>query len=326
MAGAGVIGAFFVLHPITPPTLAASKTITDTPVVLEDSTDEHSVRVTVKHADDIDLLSQAAGVVTSSSCTAGSTISSGTSVHSIDDRPIVLLSLASPLWRDFGLGDSGPDVAALKTELHRLGFTTTSGETFKQRDLKAVRELLKRAGVASQVNAVTVADFMWMPSPTLTIAACRALVGHRVEQDAPIVAADGGASASFAEEPAGLLPGARVLTIDGVEVALSADLSIPSEAIAVILEAPSYSTAKADAEGTAPIELAATVSLVDPVPLASLPPSAILITAGVDGCVGNKWATYAVRIVTSQLGRTVVQFDVEEVPEFVRLEAPASCA
>lgn len=323
--GAGFVAAFFILQPITPPTLAASRAATDTPVVLEDSTDEHSVRVSVKRAADVDLLGQGAGVVTSSSCTVGSIISSGASVHSIDGRPVVLLSLSLPLWRDISLGQSGSDVAALKAELGRLGFETTSGETLKWRDLESVRALLKQAGATSNVDSVAMADFLWMPSPELTTAACQSLVGQRVEQDAPILSTTGGAIASFAEEPTGLLAGTRVLRIDNVDIALADDLSIPADSVAAILATSSYATATADIAETAAVELAGTIALVDAVPLASLPPSSISLVSDTDGCVRSGSTTYEVRVVTSELGRTVVQFDIEDVPEHVTLEAPGSC-
>lgn len=324
--GAGFVGAFFLLQPVTPPTLAAPEAITEAPVVLEDSTDEHNVRLTVKRSADVDLLSHRAGVITASSCTVGSAITSGTSVFGIDGRPVVLLSLSMPLWRDIALGDSGSDVAAVKAELNRLGFETTPGEALNWRDLSSVRSLLKQAGNPSTPDTVAMADFMWMSSPELTTSECLAQVGQRVEQDSPALSIEGGVEASFTDELTGLLSGARVLRIDDVEVALADDLTIPADSISAIVNTPTYATARADASDTAPIEITGTVALVSGVPLASLPPSAITVSSGTDGCVRAGSTIYGVRVVTSELGRTVVQFIEDNVPDHVALQAPASCA
>ena len=60
-------------------------------------------------------------------------------------------------------------------------------------------------------------------------------------------------------------------------------------------------------------------------PLASLPPSSISLVSDTDGCVRSESTIYEVRVVTSELGRTVVQFNIEDVPDYVTLEAPESC-
>lgn len=66
--------------------------------------------------------------------TAGDVIGAGQTLYGVDGRPVVVLHGGTPLWRDLGMGDSGADVAAVRTALAELGYPVgdPAGDTFDQ--------------------------------------------------------------------------------------------------------------------------------------------------------------------------------------------------
>lgn len=61
------------------------------------------------------------GVVTALPA-AGDVVPTGQVLYAVDGRPVLTLHGSTPLWRDLALGDTGPDVLALREALAALGY------------------------------------------------------------------------------------------------------------------------------------------------------------------------------------------------------------
>ena len=54
-------------------------------------------------------------------------LASGKGAYKVNDRVVVALNTATPLYRDLKTGDKGDDVLALNNELSRLGYNSVAG-------------------------------------------------------------------------------------------------------------------------------------------------------------------------------------------------------
>lgn len=62
-------------------------------------------------------------VLTRAVPTAGSPIADGSRLADVNGRPVLVLNVVTPIYRDLQVGMEGPDVAAVQQSLTRLGFT-----------------------------------------------------------------------------------------------------------------------------------------------------------------------------------------------------------
>ena len=74
---------------------------------------------------DRDLSGNASGMVTAD--WSGDGLISGKGAYQVNDRTVVALNTATPLYRDLKTGDIGGDVLALNNELSLLGYNSVPG-------------------------------------------------------------------------------------------------------------------------------------------------------------------------------------------------------
>lgn len=112
------------------------------------------VRASVVHVDEVTIAAppraegQSASVVTGAPPAAGSPVAAGRSIIEINGRPIVVLAMSVPLFRDITPGTTGPDVMSLQQELGRLGFDVVADApgAFGPASQGAVADLFEHAG------------------------------------------------------------------------------------------------------------------------------------------------------------------------------------
>ena len=112
------------------------------------------VRASVVNVDEVTIVAppradgQTASVVTRAPPATGAPVEPGISVIEINGRPIMVLAMSVPLFRDITPGTSGPDVSSLQRELTRLGFEVSGDEVavFGPASQSAVGDLFDRAG------------------------------------------------------------------------------------------------------------------------------------------------------------------------------------
>lgn len=107
---------------------------------------------------------RAAGVVTGVSVTAGEEVSQGSTLYSVDLRPVVVAEGDVPAFRAMGAGVEGPDVAQLQKMLTAGGFYSGPADGRSGTGtVRAIRSWQKSIGVP-ETGTVGAGDVIFVPS------------------------------------------------------------------------------------------------------------------------------------------------------------------
>jgi peptidoglycan hydrolase-like protein with peptidoglycan-binding domain len=281
-------------------------------------TDPVTVHYSVSGNSEVFLKSPASGVVTGSTCATGAPIASGTSPFSLDEKPIIALSTNVPIWRDLVVGDAGSDVAALQTELKRLGFSLTADGELGAATTGAFSKLHHSLNLTGE-PALSRSALLWLPVPTATVKTCNALLGDTIQAgDTVATLIAGTRSIRVSDIPANMVAGRRVLVVENQRLLVDQDGLAANIPPSVRLTAASASPSN-DSGGNA-TEATATLELADAIEVVGLPPSSIYSLENSSGCVVSKSGPLRVEVIASQLGQTFVTFPDAAIPESVRLD------
>lgn len=301
-------------------TIVALVLRTPAPATLDSATPDATVPLTTKAFDDgrqaqLHIVTGAPRAVTSPrtgrltdlDCQTGGLIHAGTVPASVDGRPMIAISTTIPLWRNLAVDDRGDDVAALQSELTRLGHPTSIDGVMGASTLRAVESLRAELGLEPQsATIVDVHDFIWIPRAEVTVRSCLGVVG------APV--ADGDAlaelpvdvvSARLITIPTGAAPGQRVLRSNSLSVAVddSGGVTDP-EALAQLAASPEFESATTAGNSmTIPVRW----MLSSPVTATVVPPSSLWDIRDGKGCVQPKSGPpRVVDVIGSELGQTFI--------------------
>lgn len=92
------------------------------PASVQEYAGTQQVTVVPTISSDRNLFGNASGLVTAD--WSGNGLTSGKGAYQVNDRTVVALNTATPLYRDLKTGDTGGDALALNNELNLLGATT----------------------------------------------------------------------------------------------------------------------------------------------------------------------------------------------------------
>lgn len=316
--GAGAAVGILAARSGAPTGLADPPAAATIGIALRSFDDSRSVQLTLRQEPGAPLSTQRQGVVTASSCSVGGTIKSGEIPWSVAGVGLLALHTTVPFYRNMKVGDAGPDVTGLKGELHRLDSSATASGGMSQADLAAMNRLLLAGGSSPFGSEVTIDRTIWLPQQTVRIASCAGAIGATVSgalaTTAPTVT-----GAALDQPPSGLLEGKRVLMVDGNIFNL--DGTAPQienpDALAKLLVTSTGAAAAATVNSNTPVPLQASYALASPIQAATVPASAVLGAAGATCIIDAAGATHPVRVVDSQLGRSIVQFKAGPVPTAV---------
>ncbi|MFC8190040.1 peptidoglycan-binding protein [Cellulomonas sp. NPDC057328] len=321
LAAGGVTGA--VLAPErAPTTLVGTSAPARVPVGHERFDDARTVTVAVERSPSTPLTVRDEGLVTRSACAPGTVLASGTSPFTVDDRPVVALATSQPLWRDLGAGARGPDVTALQEELARLGHPVRADGTYGRATAAAVTSLLRGLGVDRPTGALAARSVLWLPAPQVTVGECAVGPGQTVGTEPVATTAAAVTALTLTEQPAGLVPGDRVVRSNGAQAPVGADGRVTDPAlVAAFTASPEWRHAQ-DGSGQDPQQTASPAATVEhalatPVDAHVVPPSAVYDLADERGCVLGDAGPVAVRVVASSLGTTLVVAE-DAVPAHVQ--------
>jgi peptidoglycan hydrolase-like protein with peptidoglycan-binding domain len=143
---------------------------------------------------------RASGVVTTVHVTAGTEVSTGSSLYSVDLRPVVVAQGDVPQFRDIALGTEGPDVRQLQQMLAELGFYSFAPDGKSGPATVASIKRWQASHDAAQTGVVTAGDIVFVPE-----------LPARIALDAQLGRV--GASLSGGEEMLFVLPSAPELTL-----------------------------------------------------------------------------------------------------------------
>lgn len=318
----GVGTAIAVARPPQPAALATAPKITVVPTVSQEFVDTRAVKLAFALGPERAIVAGSAGIVTAVACTVGGSIASGKAAVRIGGAPVIALATSIPLWRDLEVGMSGVDVAALNTEIARLGHPAPSGDTVDWATLQSVRDLYSSAGGAGDaLDVIPAAAFAWIAAPAETIAGCPVAIGERVEAatDVIMLPRDVG-SARVSSWPSDLVPGERAVRVGTVEFPVDVSGNLGREDLARVVQTPQFramtTAAASDLDGTLVLRRAITAIVV--------PPSSLRETGGA-ACLNAVGGAISVRVLGSELGRTFVEpVDGAPPPSRVRTTPPTA--
>jgi hypothetical protein len=127
------------------------------------------------------VINQAGGVYTSLPAN-GDKVDCGGVLYRVDDKPVLLLCGALPVYRALRLGMKGRDVRQLNRELHQRGRTTFTADTER-----ALRALQRRKGLAP-TGRLDVGDVVFLPE-AVRIARVTGELGGAARPGAPVLSA-----------------------------------------------------------------------------------------------------------------------------------------
>lgn len=289
----GTLAGWLWLAPAVPPALSAPTGATTAPISHQEYSDSRLVMLGFSVSTPSPLQSGTTGRVTSTACSAGGAIESGTPLLSVNGQPLLALATSVPLWRDLKVGDHGDDVASLQKEIARLGYSITADGRLGAATLSAIGQLFAKAGDTEFIaDTVPAARIIWLPSPSATIASCEAPLGSTLEAQGTISTLERGWTKVFVTEmPTDLLPGERTLTLDSVTVPLgSGGIVSDPEALRKLAETPSAIESSAADKHKDPSNSSTETSQVEgrmelnsPVAISIVPPTAVYDIAKTEG-------------------------------------------
>lgn len=250
------------------------------------------------------MSSAAAGVVVATRCQPGVTVNSGKAVLTVDNRVVIALHLAAPLWRDLAVGDKGPDVADLQKELTRLGYPVKNDGVYGRIMADQVKRLWASVG-AGKLTSVPLGQVMWMPDASVTPSSCAQKPGDVRTGGEPVLTSGGQLTGLSLSLPDGIWPGARLATLnDGTSANISDDGTVTdTDFLKAYTRTRGYIQWLADSTNP----LMVTTVLATPFKVVSVPPAALYGVDGRNACLADGSSNpVAVQIVASQLGETFV--------------------
>lgn len=318
-----VLALFLVFgESLRPASLAAAGTTSAVTLEGVEYDDAATVRLTLTHEEGEALTSPSAGRLTTFACEEGQTLSSGQIVASINGESILALATSIPPYRDLAAGDEGEDVKALQRALAELGYNVRADGRMGEYTLRLLTTLLDGSTTATY-ESIPSSRLLWLPSAQVSVAQCLTRVGAQMETTTPLMRLPGRiTSAKLSELPSQYAPGARVLTVPGIDtpLAVGEGQSIPEEQLGALGAADlssaeqSASSAGADSSeagaGASARSLQVRWSLAEPINAVSLPPSALYQLSDRQACLQSPdGEPYPVTVVGSHLGATLVTVD-----------------
>ncbi|MBB6406686.1 hypothetical protein HNP00_004026 [Arthrobacter sp. AZCC_0090] len=289
----------------TPDSLSRPTQATAVKVSATDFKDSRTVQVAVEQSGPRSLIAGLGGTVTSSACTEGGLLRSGTAAFAIDGEPLLSLATTTPLWRDLHPGDSGADVRSLQAELNQLGHGIGTTATVTSETLEAYAALAASLGSRTNGAVIERSRIVWLPDREQPVQKCTASVGSVVGQGQGLAELPPQATgARITNLPQRAAPGERRIAIDSSDFPMPADgrISDPG-ALGKLIRTPSF---LASQTSDRPGIFAARYELAHSVRVLGVPPGAIFGLNATAGCISSRKEVHRVVILGSQLGVTFV--------------------
>ncbi|WP_146085103.1 hypothetical protein [Rathayibacter tritici] len=307
---------------IEPPIeLSPARTIDTAFASASEITDEREVDLQLATSPPTNIVTNRGGTITELDCRPGAGLESGKSNFALDGQRLLNLATTMPLWRNFSQGDEGDDVRAVKIALQGLGYSLSEDATWDSTGSRALRTAFKEieASPPPDNGSFDQSIIVWIPSTPSAVASCDSALGRQLAPGTSLASLPPTIeSASLTASPDEGLPGARVINIEGKEFELSSgrvQQDLP------LLQAIQGSAAYASLEASE-TRISFSSHLKEPIKALSIPPSAIHDLNGSDGCVTTELSSVPVKIITSQLGFTLIQ-PVEELERNLIYITPA---
>ena len=311
IAVALTIGACALWMPDRAPALlSAGGEARSAPVNTQEYSGSRQVTLTPTISATRDLIGNATGTVTGDWSSGG--LTSGKGAMKVNDRVVVALNTATPLYRDLKTGDSGDDVLALNDELNRLGYNSAPGsDTFWWSTSDGLRQLMNDNGNTSD-GTLSLADILWIPAATVRVGSWTAAEGTAVSAGTAVGQVPGTLTrlAIRNGEPSDQ---DRTISVLGQTTTLPAGQTAIDDAAFCEQVAATDDYRGMDA-ATLAAGISASLVLTEPVQVLRVPAAAVFGVDGMSGCIAvdgqaNTPDIVKVTIIGSELGASLVQPD-----------------
>ncbi len=287
-----------------------------------ETVDARGAELAVVSPREVDVFAPRSGTVTDVSVTPGGMLRSGEPVLQIDGESVVALATATPIWRDVGLGDSGPDVLSLHQALADLGHQVSSMEAVDAATLQAYGELIGSTTVPGSVQRSRI---IWIPAPQVQVTDVSIQVGQRLAEDARVLGITAGGAQLTVDLPTEAIDGPRVILVEDQSYPVNADGTFPDAAAAEeIPQSRSYQMMQQQYPDSDELMLPVSWQLRSPVMVYAVPPGSI-VAHGEDRCVSVDGKPVPVELVTSELGMALIFSDHELTQVDIRPDPELSC-
>ena len=288
----------------TPTLLSSAGEKAVAPASVQEYAGTQQVTVVPTISSDRDLSGNASGMVTAD--WSGDGLISGKGAYQVNDRTVVALNTATPLYRDLKTGDTGGDVLALNNELDLLGSNSVPG-----------------SDTYGWATSLSLADTLWIPEHEVAVAEWNATAGSMVTGGTAIGKIPGSLTkltikngTASAQE--------RSLTIFGITGTLSANTTeITDDGFLRQVEAnDSYQSVDVESRKAG---FDATLALSERMRVLRVPAGAVFGINGSTGCIVPKSNNHGntsvkVSIVGGELGVSLVQADSEDIASISNVE------
>ena len=162
----------------TPTLLSSAGEKAVAPASVQEYVGTQQVTVVPTISSDRDLSGNASGMVTAD--WSGDGLTSGKGAYQVNDRTVVALNTATPLYRDLKTGDTGGDVLALNNELSLLGYNSVPGsDAYWWATSDGWKQLMADNGNTSD-GSLSLADTLWIPEHEVAVDEWNATAGSMV--------------------------------------------------------------------------------------------------------------------------------------------------
>lgn len=248
-----------------------------------------------------------AGVLSRADCRSGSPLESGVNAFSVEGEPLLSLAMPLPLWRDLELGDEGADVESLRAGLRDLGDDLDEHGPVTTMLVNALNSRLASIDAPLRGSGVSHDSIVWLGS-TLAVASCPVTVGtHLQARDVIAEFVPSVDSARVALLPVGVEGHQYVVEVDGQIFELEEDGALADPEQLATDSSPNRSRDTPGGDPEPPVRtIRGEYRLAVPLDVLIVPPSSVILATGTVGCVISGDEQVKVRIVGSELGKTMV--------------------
>lgn len=291
----------------SPQLLSGAKEVTTAPASLQEYNGSQQVTLVPTISAEQDLIGNASGTVTDDWSAGG--LASGRGAYRVNDRSVVALNTAIPLYRDLKTGDTGDDVLALNNELNRLGYNSVpDSNIYWWATSDGWRQLMADNGNASD-GSLQVTDTIWIPQPTVNVDAWTATKGSNVGGGTPVGKIPGTLTKLSIKNGTASSENRAISTL-GVTGTLPANTIDMTDAtfLQQVAASDAYRSLSQDERSNG---IDASVALTAPMQTLRVPAGAIFGLNGSAGCIvpeagQRKGRAVPVTIVGSELGVSLV--------------------
>lgn len=283
-----VLGACALWLPDRAPHLLGSPgEVTSAPASIQQYSGARQVTVVPSMSPERNLIGNANGTVTQD--WSGKGLNSGSAAYKVNERGVVALATASPLYRDLKSGDTGEDVRALNSELNRLGYASAAdSDAYTWATSNGWKQLMLDNGNTSD-GSLSLADVLWIPAPSVSVSSWNAGVGSIATAGSPI-GAIGGSIAKLTIKNGQPADQNRTITVFGQSTVLPAgSISITDPIFcAKVMDTPDF---KQVDKSALPDGFDASLSLEHVLDVLRVPAAAVFGIQDHSGCIAPVSAT-----------------------------------